>query len=48
MAEQHHFPTEEEKILELWKKLDAFKSCLKQSEGRPRLVNMDHYVFYPK
>lgn len=38
MAEQHHFPKEEEKILELWRKLDAFKSCLKQSEGKPRLV----------
>ncbi|XP_028405493.1 isoleucine--tRNA ligase, cytoplasmic-like [Dendronephthya gigantea] len=40
MAEQHHFPKEEEKILELWSKLDAFKSCLKQSEGKPR------YTFY--
>jgi isoleucyl-tRNA synthetase len=38
MAEQHHFPKEEEKILELWNKLDAFKSCLKQSQGKKRLV----------
>jgi hypothetical protein len=36
--EQHNFPKEEEKILELWKKLDAFKTSLKQSEGRPRFV----------
>ena len=42
MAEQHNFPKEEEKILELWKKLDAFKSCLEQSKGRPRLVNMEN------
>ncbi|XP_031549058.1 isoleucine--tRNA ligase, cytoplasmic-like [Actinia tenebrosa] len=38
--EQHNFPKEEERILELWKKLDAFKTSLKQSEGRPR------YTFY--
>ena len=31
-----HFPSEEEKILELWKELDAFKTCLKQSSGKPR------------
>ncbi|EDO38650.1 predicted protein [Nematostella vectensis] len=40
VSEQHNFPKEEEKILELWKKLDAFKSSLRQSEGRPR------YTFY--
>ncbi|GLH15974.1 Isoleucine--tRNA ligase [Gryllus bimaculatus] len=34
------FPGEEEKILELWKKLDVFQTCLKQSEGKPR------YSFY--
>ena len=38
MGEQHNFPKEEEKILELWKEIDAFKSCLKQSKGKPRLV----------
>ncbi|XP_046853960.1 isoleucine--tRNA ligase, cytoplasmic-like [Xenia sp. Carnegie-2017] len=40
MSEQHSFPKEEEKILELWKELDAFQSSLKQSKGKPR------YTFY--
>ncbi|XP_033647297.1 isoleucine--tRNA ligase, cytoplasmic-like [Asterias rubens] len=35
-----NFPKEEEKILELWKKLDAFQTSLKQSKGKPR------YAFY--
>nr|XP_054751612.1 isoleucine--tRNA ligase, cytoplasmic-like [Lytechinus pictus] len=35
-----NFPQEEEKILQLWKELDAFHSCLKQSKGKPR------YSFY--
>eukprot|EP00057_Strongylocentrotus_purpuratus_P012333 XP_011666807.1 PREDICTED: LOW QUALITY PROTEIN: isoleucine--tRNA ligase, cytoplasmic [Strongylocentrotus purpuratus] len=35
-----NFPQEEEKILQLWKELDAFQSCLKQSKGKPR------YSFY--
>lgn len=30
------FPKEEEKILELWQKLDAFQTSLKQSKGKPR------------
>ncbi|KAG8188170.1 hypothetical protein JTE90_019449 [Oedothorax gibbosus] len=34
------FPKEEEKILGLWKSIDAFKNCLKQSKGKPR------YTFY--
>ncbi|XP_067006975.2 isoleucine--tRNA ligase, cytoplasmic isoform X2 [Anabrus simplex] len=34
------FPKEEEKIIELWKKLDVFQTCLKQSKGKPR------YSFY--
>ena len=34
------FPREEEKTLELWKRLDAFQTCLKQSKDRPR------YTFY--
>lgn len=28
------WPKEEEKVLELWKELDAFKESLRQSEGR--------------
>ncbi|CAH3114650.1 unnamed protein product [Pocillopora meandrina] len=39
-AEQHDFPKEEENILKLWEKLDAFQSCLRQSKDRPR------YSFY--
>nr|XP_047910934.1 isoleucine--tRNA ligase, cytoplasmic isoform X2 [Anser cygnoides]XP_047910935.1 isoleucine--tRNA ligase, cytoplasmic isoform X3 [Anser cygnoides] len=30
------FPNEEEKILELWKNLNCFQECLKQSKNRPR------------
>lgn len=40
VPEHHNFPLEEEKILELWKKIDAFKTSLKLSKGRPR------YTFY--
>lgn len=32
------FPDEEEKILKYWKEIDAFRSSLKQSKGKPRLV----------
>lgn len=35
-----NFPNEEEIVLELWKKLDVFNTCLKQSKGKPR------YSFY--
>ena len=35
-AEYHDFPKEEENILKLWEKLDAFQSCLRQSKDRPR------------
>lgn len=34
------FPAEEEKILALWDKLDAFKEQLRRSEGKPE------YIFY--
>uniref|UniRef100_A0A6I8SQG0 Isoleucine--tRNA ligase, cytoplasmic n=1 Tax=Xenopus tropicalis TaxID=8364 RepID=A0A6I8SQG0_XENTR len=40
VPESINFPTEEEKILELWKSLDCFQECLKQSKNRPR------YTFY--
>ena len=36
-----HFPTEEEKILELWAKLDAFQTCLKQSKNKPKFTFYD-------
>jgi isoleucyl-tRNA synthetase len=34
------FPAEEQKILQLWKEIDAFQTCLKQSKDRPK------YTFY--
>ncbi|KAM8930507.1 isoleucine--tRNA ligase, cytoplasmic [Pelodytes ibericus] len=40
VSETINFPTEEEKILELWKSLDCFQECMKQSKNRPR------YTFY--
>ena len=40
VPEKVSFPDEEEKILKLWKDLDAFKTSLKKSEGRPE------YTFY--
>lgn len=40
VPEHINFPKEEENVIELWNKLDAFKSSVKQSEGKPR------YVFY--
>ena len=36
-----HFPTEEDKILELWAKLDAFQTCLKQSKNKPKFTFYD-------
>lgn len=40
VGENYNFPKEEEEILKLWNKIDAFKTSLKQSEGKPR------YSFY--
>nr|XP_012152876.1 PREDICTED: isoleucine--tRNA ligase, cytoplasmic isoform X1 [Megachile rotundata] len=40
LPETINFPKEEEIILELWKKLDIFENCLKQSKGKPK------YSFY--
>lgn len=37
-ADYHDFPKEEEKILELWERLDAFQSCLRQSKDKPRFA----------
>ncbi len=38
--ERFSFPDEEKKILELWEKLDAFKTSLRLSENKPP------YTFY--
>lgn len=40
LSERVSFPQEEEKVLELWKAIDAFKTSLRLSEGRPP------YTFY--
>ena len=43
------FAKEEEKVLQLWQKLDAFQSSLKQSKGRPRYYmpgHLIHSLFY--
>ena len=36
-----NFASEEKKVQELWKNLDAFHNCLKQSKGRPRFTFYD-------
>ena len=38
VSESHDFPREEEKILNYWKQIDAFKTSSKLSEGKQRLV----------
>uniref|UniRef100_A0A4W3HP64 Isoleucine--tRNA ligase, cytoplasmic n=1 Tax=Callorhinchus milii TaxID=7868 RepID=A0A4W3HP64_CALMI len=40
VPETINFPAEEERILQIWKRLDCFQECLKQSRNRPR------YTFY--
>ncbi|XP_018567070.1 isoleucine--tRNA ligase, cytoplasmic [Anoplophora glabripennis] len=40
VPETINFPEEEEKIINYWKKIDAFQTSLKQSKGKPR------YSFY--
>uniref|UniRef100_A0A8C9ZBH2 Isoleucine--tRNA ligase, cytoplasmic n=1 Tax=Sander lucioperca TaxID=283035 RepID=A0A8C9ZBH2_SANLU len=40
VPESINFPSEEEKILQLWQKKDCFQECLKQSKNRPK------YTFY--
>lgn len=36
VPENIDFAKEEEKILQYWKEIDAFKTSLKLSKGRPR------------
>ena len=40
VPDHYDFPHEEDKILELWRTLDAFQTSLKQSKDRPK------YTFY--
>jgi isoleucyl-tRNA synthetase len=37
----YHFPTEEEKVLQLWKDIDAFQEQLRQTEGKPEFSFYD-------
>ncbi|XP_067127119.1 isoleucine--tRNA ligase, cytoplasmic [Centruroides vittatus] len=41
VPEYIEFPKEEEKILQFWKDVDAFKTSLKLSKGRPRFTFYD-------
>ncbi|CAD5123301.1 DgyrCDS11658 [Dimorphilus gyrociliatus] len=41
VPEKINFPEEEEKILALWKKINAFQTCLKQSKGKPNFTFFD-------
>ncbi|XP_003217709.2 isoleucine--tRNA ligase, cytoplasmic [Anolis carolinensis] len=41
VAENISFPQEEEKILQIWNKLNCFQECLKQSKNRPRFTFYD-------
>lgn len=40
------FSDEEVKVLELWKTMDVFQTCLKQSKGRPRLESQAAIIFF--
>jgi len=40
VPEQIDFPKEEEKILQLWKELNAFQTSLLQSKNRPRYLKV--------
>lgn len=40
------FPKEEEKILSYWAKIDAFKTSLKMSEGRPEYTFYGIYIIF--
>lgn len=41
VPESINFPQEEENILKLWKKIDAFQTCLKQSKGKEKFTFYD-------
>lgn len=40
-GKDYSFPKEEEKILALWKELDAFHEQLRRSEGKPEYIFND-------
>jgi isoleucyl-tRNA synthetase len=35
-VDQISFPREEENVLKLWKEIDVFHNCLKQSKDKPK------------
>ena len=37
----YSFPKEEEQVLQLWDRLDAFKEQLRRSEGKPEYIFFD-------
>ena len=39
VPEKISFPLEEEKVQAYWKSIDAFKTSLKQSKGKPKYVH---------
>ena len=41
VSAQFNFPKEEEKIIALWKEIDAFQTSLKLSEGKPEFTFYD-------
>jgi len=41
VPDKPHFPTEEEKVLAYWKEIDAFKTQLELSEGKPEFTFYD-------
>jgi hypothetical protein len=41
VSAQFNFPKEEEKVLAFWKEIDAFRTSLKLSEGRPEFSFYD-------
>lgn len=36
VPESINFPSEEEKILQMWTEMGCFQECLKQSKNRPK------------
>jgi isoleucyl-tRNA synthetase len=42
---KYDFVKEEEKVLQFWKEIDAFKTSLKMSEGKPEYSFYDGTLF---
>ena len=52
VAEKMEFPKEEEKVLQFWKDVDAFKTCLEQSKNKKKYdinfyyLNTTYFIKY--